>query len=82
MIAVITYDATHLKTQDLISKLILNGYSSIHLVAIPWIERKNFLPILKHRPSKKVSIIIDEMCERMNLQSSRVDMEKLNDYFF
>ena len=82
MISIITYDAPHRKTQDLVSKLILNGHSDIHLVVIPWIERKSFLPIFKHRPSKKVSITIDEMCKRFNLQSSRVDIEKLNDYFF
>ena len=82
MIAIITYDSPHRKTQDLILKLILNGHSNIHLVVIPWTERKSFLPIFKHRPSKKVSITIDEMCERLNLLSSRIDIEKLDDYFF
>lgn len=81
MISVITYDAPHRKTQDLLSKLLLNGYANIHLVVIPWIERKNYLPIYKHRPSKKVSITINEMCRRLNLQFSRVEIENLNDYF-
>lgn len=80
-LAIITYDAPHRKTQDLISKLILNGYSDIHLVIIPWIERKNYVPIFKHRPSNKVSVTLDKMCERLNLQFSRIELENLDKYF-
>jgi phosphoribosylglycinamide formyltransferase-1 len=81
MLAIITYDISHRKTQDLVSKLILNGYSDIHLVVIPWIERENYLPIFKHRPSNKVLVTIEEMCERLNLQFSRVDIKNLDKYF-
>ena len=73
-LAIITYDAPHRKTQDLISKLILNGYSDINLVIIPWVERKSYVPIFKHRPSNKVSIPLEKMCERLNLQFSRVEL--------
>lgn len=81
MIAIITYDAPHRKTQDLVFKLILNGYSDIRLIVIPWAERKNYLPIFKHRPSNKVSISIDELSERLNIQFSRVKTEDLTEYF-
>lgn len=80
-LAIITYDAPHRKTQDLILKLILNGYSNIHLVIIPWIERENYLPIFKHRPSNELSITLDKMCERLNLQFSRIELENLDKYF-
>lgn len=80
-IAIITYDAPHRKTQDLVSKLILNGYPKIHLVIIPWVQRKNYVPIFKHRPSKKVAVSLDQMCERLNLKSSRVELIDLNPFF-
>lgn len=41
-IGVITYDKPHRKTQDVVMRLILNGYRDIHLLMIPWIERKKF----------------------------------------
>ena len=61
MIGIITYDTPHRKTQDLVTKLILNGYSKLHLIVIPWVERKNFQPIFKHRPSKCVKISVEEL---------------------
>ncbi len=81
MIGIITYDAPHRKTQDLILKLLLNGYSDIHLVVIPWVKRKNHQPIFKHRPSKRTPVTIDEMCKRLNLKFFRVGIENLNEYF-
>ena len=80
MIAVITYDAAHRKTQDLVYKLILNGYTAIQLIVIPWAERANYLPIYKHRPSNKVSITIDEFCVRLNLKFSRLEIGDINEY--
>ena len=82
MIAIITYDAPHRKTQDLISKLLLNNDSTIHLVVIPWVKRKNHQPIFRHRPSKKTIITIEEMCMKLNLQYSKIEIEGLNEYFF
>lgn len=81
MIAIITYDAPHRKTQDLICKLILNGYPEIHLVVIPWIQRKNYQPIFSHRPSGKVPVSIEETCARMHLDFTRVNTEDLTHYF-
>ena len=61
MIAIITYDTPHRKTQDIVTKLLLNGYSDLKLVVIPWIKRKNFQPLYSHRPINSVSIGIEEL---------------------
>ena len=46
MIAVLTYDAPHRKTQDIILRLKALGYHDITAVASPWVARKSFKPIL------------------------------------
>ncbi len=81
MLAIITYDAPHRKTQDLVSKLIMKGYGDIELVVIPWVERKNHQPLLVHRPSNAVQISTEELCERFNIKFTRVLVEDLNLHF-
>jgi hypothetical protein len=49
-IGIITYDHPHRKTQDLICRLILMGYSNIELIVLPWVDRKNHVPLYQHRP--------------------------------
>ena len=78
MIGIITYDAPHRKTQDLITKLILNGYSNIHLLVTPWIARKNYKPIFKHRPSRNVDIAIETLCERLKIKFTKVEIYNLD----
>lgn len=81
MIAIITYDTSHRKTQDLVTKLILNGYNELHLVVIPYLERKKLFPIFKHRPSNAVNISIEKLSERLNIQFSRVEVNDLYSFF-
>ena len=81
MIGIITYDAPHRKTQDVLFKLILNGYSNLHLIGIPWIKRKNFQPIYEHRPVNKMSISIEKLAERLNITYSKVAIKDLETYF-
>ncbi|MGJ8665813.1 MAG: formyltransferase family protein [Patiriisocius sp.] len=81
MIAVITYDTPHRKTQDLVAKFLLNGYSEIRLVVIPWVERKNFRPIFMHRPSSRVDISIEQLSKNLKIEYVRVDINELNKHF-
>lgn len=80
MIGIITYDTPHRKTQDLVTKLILNGYSQLHLIVIPWVKRKNFQPIFKHRPSKSVNINIKELSDRLKISYSKVKINNINKF--
>ena len=48
MIYVLTYDFPHKKTQDLLFKLKLKDYN-VTVIGTPWVERKNFTPLIPHR---------------------------------
>ena len=56
MIKVITYDAPHRKTQDLLIRLKLRGYENIEVIATPWQSRKNFIPLIPHRDFKPLKL--------------------------
>jgi|TARA_B110000908_G_scaffold51624_1_gene62961 phosphoribosylglycinamide formyltransferase-1 len=81
MIAIITYDTPHRKTQDIITKLIMSGYSQLKLVVIPWVARKNFQPLYQHRPTNAVPICIEELTERFKIEFDRLEMSSLGSYF-
>jgi len=76
-LAIITYDNPHRKTQDLVTQLLLHGYQNITLLVIPWISRKTFVPIYKHRPSYKAAVSIDKMCENLRIGKVRLDISEL-----
>lgn len=53
---VLTYDAPHGKTQDLLMQLKARGLRDLTVLALPWIERKNFVPQIPHRPLTPFSL--------------------------
>ena len=77
-IGVITYDKPHRKTQDVVMKLILNGYRDIHLLMIPWIERKNHIPIYQHRPVNCVNLDPCELALALKIRASYLDKTDLS----
>lgn len=77
MIGVITYDTPHRKTQDVLSKLLLYGYTDIHLFVLPWVERKSFVPLFRHRPSTASPISVEEMCKNLKISFQRTPVEEL-----
>ena len=80
-IGIITYDMPHRKTQDVITSLILNGYTDLHLVVIPWVKRKSFQPIFKHRPSRNVDVNTETLCDRLKITFSKIKINNLNKFF-
>tara|TARA_Y100000590_G_scaffold119763_1_gene137088 strand:+ start:1320 stop:2015 length:696 start_codon:yes stop_codon:yes gene_type:complete len=50
MIFVITYNYPHRKTQDLLFRLVAKKYDEITVFSTPWVDRKNFVPYMPHRP--------------------------------
>lgn len=81
MIGIITYDFPHRKTQDLIARLIFNGYNNLIVFATPYVERKNFQPLFMHRPGGAVKVSVHDLCMRLNLKYIRAEVSELNDYF-
>jgi len=81
MIAVITYDVPHRKTQDLVSKLLIAGYTDLHLVATPFVKRKTFRPLFRHRPSRVWDVGVEQMCAHLRLGYARLELGELKAYF-
>ena len=51
LIAVISYNTPHRKTQDVLFQLKAKGYENICVLALPFVKRENpFQPIFVHRP--------------------------------
>lgn len=67
MIAVITYDHPHRKTQDLLCKLLLRGYVNIDLIVLPYVERPKHKPLFPHRPKEAVNCTIKELANRLGI---------------
>lgn len=67
-IGIITYDHPHRKTQDLVCRLILMGYSNIELIVLPWVDRKNHVPLYQHRPIDAVDITTEQLSYRFGLR--------------
>lgn len=80
MIGIITYDAPHRKTQDVLSRLKLEGYSDLELIVLPWVARENFKPIFVHRPSARVELSIAELSDRLALKYMQVSEAGLNQH--
>ena len=53
LIAVLTYDAPHRKTEDVVWRLLASGFRALHLVATPWVDRPERKFIYPHRPGEK-----------------------------
>ncbi|HBE42011.1 MAG TPA: phosphoribosylglycinamide formyltransferase [Bacteroidales bacterium] len=77
MIAVITYDHPHRKTQDLLFRLMLSGYIDIDLIVLPWQDRPETHPLYRHRPLEPVDISIEKLCSTFNLNYYRRDYNDL-----
>jgi phosphoribosylglycinamide formyltransferase-1 len=82
MIVVLTYDAPHRKTQDLLMRLRAFGHDA-HVLAVPWEARKNHAPVVSHRPgepnwpAQPFSITPSEMCANLNFSYEVVQKDEL-----
>ena len=77
MIYVLTYDAPHRKTQDLLFRLKAKGYKNIQVLATPWEERKNFKPLIPHRNFKALQVLQVDLCKRLEYHFSKIKLNEL-----
>jgi folate-dependent phosphoribosylglycinamide formyltransferase PurN len=66
MLVVLTFDHPHRKTQDLLCKLMATGQRPL-VVATEWVARKNFKPIIAHRPGNAMDISLSDFCRNLGL---------------
>ena len=71
-IAVLTYDHPHRKTQDVLFRLKALG-KEIMVIAVPWQERKNFVPLFRHRPDNCIDIPLQEFCSNIKYVLYKTD---------
>lgn len=67
MIVVLSFDHPHRKTQDLLFKLMAKGVRPV-VIATEWVERKNFEPIIWHRPANAMDIPLADFCRNLGLE--------------
>ena len=78
MIYILTYNAPHRKTQDLILRLKAHGYNNITVLATPWKDRKNFTPLIPHRKFNTLNIKPSDLCTRLGYEFLEVEIKELD----
>ncbi len=78
MINVLTYDAPHRKTQDLLFRLKIKGYDNIRVLATPWKTRKNFKSLIPHRKLEPQNFDLKYFCSRLGYDFERIELNALN----
>ena len=69
MIAVLTYDHPHRTTQDLLLTLAAHGRADgVHVIATPWQERRNFVPLYPHRWFEPLDVALRTLCHRLGME--------------
>ena len=77
MINVLTYNAPHKKTQDLLFRLKLKGYDDVNVLATPWEFRKNFSPLIPHRKFNTLDYTPSNLCEKLGYNFSEIELKNL-----
>lgn len=76
MIVVLTYNYPHHKTQQIIFRLLAKGIKPF-VVAAEFIQRKNFVPLIKHRPDNAINVPLTDFCKNLNLDLHLTTRENL-----
>lgn len=74
MIYVLTYDHPHRKTQDVLMHLTMRGYRDVMVMAMPWVERKNFVSLFGLKP-EPYPYWPEQLCQWLDYEFIRVDPE-------
>tara|TARA_Y100001970_G_C14156683_1_gene815993 strand:- start:596 stop:1261 length:666 start_codon:yes stop_codon:yes gene_type:complete len=78
MINVITYNAPHRKTQDLLFRLKIKGYNDVNVMATPWQERKNFKPLIPHRKFNTLDLNPSDLCNILDYNFIDIELKEIN----
>lgn len=77
-IAVLTYQAKHRKTYDVLCLLKANGYTDVKIYAVPLHYQKKKLPLVNHRPEMNYKIPdIEKMCLNFGFHCVSGQLDKL-----
>lgn len=76
-IYVLTYDHPHRKTQDFLYGLKSANVTDIKVLAQPWVQRKNFVPLYKTRP-ESFEIYPEELCNQLGFDFERYEVSNFD----
>ena len=62
---ILTYNKPHRKTYDLLCNLKAVGVNDVVVVALPWVEMKQFVPLYPHRPPAIVLVTPAEVSKNL-----------------
>ena len=76
-VGVITYDVPHKKTQDVLFRLKAHGYDDVECIALPFIQRKKYVPLISHRIVNELPIPPKVFCQRLDFTyTEKVDFDR------
>ena len=78
---VLTYNAPHRKTQDLLFRLKMKGYDNVVVLAVPGINRKNFVSLIPHRHFNVLDVNPIDICDKFQYEFVEIKMKELLTYF-
>lgn len=72
-IGVITYDHPHLKTEQVVHRLLHSGFHDITLFALPYSQRPERSVLISHRPNQSAGAKPDELAKANDLEFIEFD---------
>ncbi len=73
MIYLLTYNAAHRKTYDVLNLLKAKNYLEVTVIALPYHYTKTHKPLIEHRPGVYVDILPDSLCKALNYKYHFID---------
>ena len=65
-IVILTYNAPHRKTYDILCALKAEGYKNVTVIATDYHYKKSFHPILEHRPTVNIDIFPSDLSKSLD----------------
>lgn len=78
MLAVLTFNNPHRKTQDLLFRLTAQGQKPL-VICREFVERKNFIPNIQHRPANPIHLSTEFVAKNLGLTVMHTRSEDLYD---
>jgi len=81
MIYLITYDASHRKTQEILFRAKARGFTDFKVIGTPWVDKpKTFKPLIPHRPTNSIPVSMAEFCKNLGYSYEIVDLDKTGEF--
>lgn len=73
-VGIITYQHRHLKTEQIIMNLIIQGYH-LKVFALPFVQRKKRKVFFLHRPNQNEGVDVQLVCHKYNIEYKKCESD-------